>query len=97
MSMLGMFVESLSGHDRGTVYAVIGETDGRLCLCDGRLHKLDKPKLKNYRHVRQLPTKDASLPQKIAGHQPVTDAEIRRSIKKVVMEQAMQEGGKTLV
>ena len=48
----GSVVESTSGGDTGKLYIVIGfEKNGYLILCDGRRHKLTKPKRKNAKHV----------------------------------------------
>lgn len=97
MMAIGDFVISVSGHDQSNIYVVIGMSPERLQLVDGKAHKMDRPKQKNYRHVRQLQTNDPSLTEKLCGDQWVSDSEIRRSIKKVVTELGNQEGGKTLV
>ena len=97
MTAIGDFVISTSGHDKGSLYVVIGTTAERLQLVDGKLHKLDRPKQKNYRHVRQLQTNELSLSERLCSDHLVSDAEIRRMIKKVVTELGNQEGGNSLV
>lgn len=97
MMAIGDFVVSVSGHDKSNVYVVYGISPERLQLVDGRAHTTDRPKQKNYRHVRQLQTNDPSLTEKLRGDQSISDVDIRRSIKKVVTELGNQEGGKTLV
>lgn len=47
-------VVSLAGHDRGRLYQVVGEENGRLWLADGKLKKLEAPKNKSPKHVRLL-------------------------------------------
>ena len=64
-------VESLQGHDKGTLYQVLGVENGRLWLTDGRLRPLAKPKKKNSRHVR---------PMALCDRAPATDKEIRTTL-----------------
>lgn len=45
---------SLAGHDKGSVYVIVDETDGSICLADGRTKTLQKPKKKNPKHVRRI-------------------------------------------
>lgn len=65
-------VVSLAGHDRGRLYQVVGEENGRLWLADGRLKKLEAPKQKGPRHVRviahmsEAPTTDKQIKTTLA-------------------------------
>lgn len=43
---------SRAGHDRGSVYLVLGEAEDGLWLTDGRVRPLAKPKKKNCIHVQ---------------------------------------------
>ena len=45
---------SLSGHDKGRLYAIVSETDAMVFLADGRSRKLDHPKKKNLKHIRKV-------------------------------------------
>ena len=45
---------SLAGHDKGSVYVIVDEADGRICLADGRTKTLQKPKRKNPSHVQRI-------------------------------------------
>ncbi len=67
-----------AGHDRGTLYLVLREEDGRLLLADGKLRKLSSPKRKNRRHVVILP----GLLEAVSGklREPLTDAALRRAL-----------------
>ena len=52
---IGSVVRSRAGRDKNKLMAVVG-TDGKmLLLCDGKEHRLEKPKRKNPLHV--APTK----------------------------------------
>ncbi len=43
---------SLSGHDKGRFMVVVGGTDNRFLVCDGKKHPLSRPKTKNPKHLR---------------------------------------------
>ena len=47
--MMGQFVISKAGHDKGTVYVIVAEEGEFVYLTDGRLKKPDKPKKKRPR------------------------------------------------
>ena len=68
-----------AGHDRGTLYLVLGEDGDRLLLADGRLRKLGRPKRKNRKHVMILPN---GLAEAVRGklREPLTDAALRRAL-----------------
>ena len=44
-------VYSKSGKDKGSFLAVVGETSQGMLLCDGKHRPLDRPKLKNPKHL----------------------------------------------
>ena len=48
-------VRSTAGHDKGGLFAVIGQ-QGPACLliADGKLRKLEKPKKKKLKHVEDI-------------------------------------------
>ena len=75
-----------AGHDRGTVYLVLGEDGDRLLLADGRLRKLSRPKRKNRKHVIFLP----GLTEAVSGklHEPLTDAALRRALAEAKAQRA---------
>ena len=52
---IGAVVRTRSGRDRYRLYVITGVTeDGRVLIADGRLHKLERPKKKNLRHLTVL-------------------------------------------
>lgn len=53
---IGNVVYSKSGHDKDEAYLVIGtlEKNGYLVLTDGKRRPLDKPKIKNPKHLKCL-------------------------------------------
>jgi len=51
--MLGRLVISKSGRDLGKPFVVIKVMNERyLLICDGELRKIEKPKKKNFKHLR---------------------------------------------
>lgn len=49
---IGCVVYSLSGHDKNTFMAVVGEKEGYILLADGKRRPLERPKLKNIKHIK---------------------------------------------
>lgn len=70
-------VLSLAGHDRGRLYLVIGEADGKLLLADGRGRKLDAPKRKSPKHLRGVGTSAHPAAERLHRGEPVTDRQLR--------------------
>lgn len=52
--MIGQFVTSVSGHDKGTLYVVVAATNEYVMLCDGRLKPTTHPKKKRFKHVQLI-------------------------------------------
>lgn len=75
-------VESLAGHDRGKLYQIIGEAEGRLLVADGKNKTLAKPKIKSPKHVR---------PTALCSKAPATDKEIRKTLAQAA-QTAAKEG-----
>jgi len=60
MISAGMVVKSRAGKDKGGLYVVISMSDyPYVWIADGRKYNLDKPKKKNYRHLRVVGTNAA--------------------------------------
>ena len=52
--LMNQLAVSLAGHDKNSVYAIVGEENGMVCLADGKAKKLDRPKKKNPKHIRRI-------------------------------------------
>ena len=48
---IGTVVKSLAGRDKGYLLTVVDVTEKGLLVCDGKERPLERPKLKNPRHV----------------------------------------------
>ena len=49
--MIGQIVCSKTGRDKGYFMLVVGESEGYLLVCDGKERPLERPKLKNPKHL----------------------------------------------
>lgn len=80
--MIGQFVTSKAGHDKGTLYVVTAEEGDFVYLCDGRLKLLKAPKKKRRRHIQPVnSTVEEGLRERLAAGGQVRDEEIRYAIK----------------
>lgn len=61
---IGLIVRSTAGRDKGNYFVVTGVAQASAEICDGRLHRLEKPKRKNFRHL--APTTKILAPQSMA-------------------------------
>ena len=77
----GNFVTSKSGRDKGRYFVVMTAGEKSVEICDGDLHKLDKQKKKNIKHIKYAGEGDKVLKMKLAGGEKVSDSEIRRVLK----------------
>ena len=55
MLEIGCIVESAAGKDKDRYFCVVEIKDGYCFLRDGKIHRLEKPKCKNIKHVRVSP------------------------------------------
>ncbi len=75
---------SMAGHDRGSVYAVVGEEENFLFLTDGVHHKLSKPKKKNRKHVQVI--RHLSEAVRREAKEAETDSQIIRLLREYALE-----------
>lgn len=51
----GDIVVSKAGHDKGSIYVVVGrQEDGRLFVADGKRKKIETPKVKKHKHLEKI-------------------------------------------
>ena len=80
--MIGQFVTSKAGHDKGTLYVVTAEEGDFVYLCDGRLKRLEAPKKKRRRHIQPVNhTVEEELRERLVAGGQVRDEEISYAIK----------------
>lgn len=69
---IGLVVRSTAGRDKGNYFVVTGLTGAAAEICDGRLHRLEKPKRKNFRHL--APTTKILTSQSMATNRLLRNA-----------------------
>ena len=69
---VGLVVRSTAGRDKGNYFVVTGLTGAAAEICDGRLHRLEKPKRKNFRHL--APTTKILTSQSMATNRLLRNA-----------------------
>lgn len=82
MIMIGMLAYSKAGHDKQTLYMIVGEDSEYVYLADGKLKPIEHPKKKNKKHIQ--PVKwgyDKSIRERLLEKQSVRNEEIKRVIK----------------
>jgi hypothetical protein len=86
-NMIGQFVISRAGHDKGTVYVVTAEEGEFLYLSDGRLKLPDAPKKKRRKHVQPVNrTVEETLRERLAAGEKVEPEAVKRAIKQYKIE-----------
>ena len=82
MIMIGMLAYSKAGHDKQTLYMIVGEDSEYVYLSDGKLKPVEHPKKKNKKHIQPVKKGyDESVREKLKSKQPVRNEEIKRVIK----------------
>lgn len=91
----GSLVYSIAGRDKGGVFVVVNRKDGFCYLVDGKVRKCDNPKKKKEKHVKSVSYVAASLQEKLANGERLTNSEVRRAISTYYeeMNQSGFEGG----
>lgn len=78
---LGMLAKSKAGHDYNEIYIIVDIKNGNVLLADGKYKTLEKPKVKNLKHIQIIKQKNESLSSKLVNNEKVYDEEVKRVIK----------------
>ena len=71
----GDIVVSKAGHDKGSIYVVVGrQEDGRLFVADGRRKKIEAPKVKKHKHLEKIGALKAILAEELRSKTGVFEA-----------------------
>ncbi len=82
MEMTGYFAISRAGHDKDSVYIIVGSDAKYFFLCDGKLKKLAKPKKKSKKHIQLTTVKvGEELYAKLVNREKVYDEEIKYALR----------------
>ena len=83
---IGDVVFSKMGRDSGRHYIVVATEENFSYICDGDLHKSDKPKKKKNKHIKAVGEKSEYIIAKISEEGKVTNTELRRAIAEIEEE-----------
>lgn len=77
---LGQIVFSKCGRDKARPFIVISIEEEYVHLIDGKLRKVELPKLKKKKHIQPTNTTLQWIKQKIIEGTPLTDSDVRKGI-----------------
>ena len=85
--MIGELATSKAGHDKDRLYLIIGEEDGYVLLCDGRLRGVTNPKKKKKKHIQIIHfAAPVELMQKVQRSATDREEEINEQIRSHLKE-----------
>lgn len=79
---IGTIVLATAGRDQDGLFFVIGESNGKLLLANGKRRKFMHPKRKNPQHVCAIDCQGWEHPvmEKLKQGNPVSDRELRQAL-----------------
>lgn len=80
--MIGQFVISKAGHDKGEIYVIVAEEKDFVYLSDGRLKLPEKPKKKKKKHIQPITrTLEDTLTEQLKAGESVQAEKIKYAIR----------------
>lgn len=80
--MIGQFVISKAGHDKGGIYVIVAEEKDFVYLSDGRLKLPEKPKKKRKKHIQPITrTLEDTLTEQLKAGESVQAEKIKYAIR----------------
>lgn len=79
--LAGQMALSDAGHDRGKLYVIIEVRNEMVVLADGFRRTVEKPKIKNIRHVRRMNYIDPEIEARLNGEGPLNNEDILKAIQ----------------
>ena len=80
--MIGQFVISKAGHDKGEIYVIVAEEKDFVYLSDGRLKLPEKPKKKRKKHIQPITrTLEDTLTEQLKAGERVQAEKIKYAIR----------------
>ena len=76
----GDIVLSKAGRDKGNYFVIVSLDEMFAEICDGDLHKTDKPKKKKIKHLKKTGGFSQYIKDKILEGAKVTNTELRRVV-----------------
>ncbi len=81
--MFGSIVLSLAGRDKGNFFIITDIKDNFAYIVDGKIHKVENPKLKKLKHLAEHEVLTGELSKKIKNKSKITNQEVKRVLKKM--------------
>jgi ribosomal protein L14E/L6E/L27E len=81
---VGQIVFSKCGRDQGKPFIVVSVEEEYVHLVDGKLRKVDGPKLKKKKHVQKTNTIIEWIKQKIIEENHLTNNDVRKALKEYI-------------
>ncbi|WP_069998822.1 KOW domain-containing RNA-binding protein [Cellulosilyticum sp. I15G10I2] len=81
---VGQVVFSKCGRDQGKPFIVVSVEEEYVYLSDGKLRKVDNPKLKKKKHVQKTNTIIEWIKQKIIEENRLTNNDVRKALKEYI-------------
>lgn len=89
---LGQIVVSRAGRDAGRKFVVIKVLDTDFVeISDGDLHRMEKPKKKRMKHLNIADQRSEDLEKKLKNGSKITNAEIRKALVALDIQQNVNE------
>ena len=79
--MFGHIVLSQAGRDKDKLFVVTGVEDNYLYLADGDVHKIENPKRKKIKHVKETGQINESIASKFKKNAKITNQDLKRTLK----------------
>lgn len=80
--MIGQYVISKAGHDKGEIYVIVAEEKDFVYLSDGRLKLPEKPKKKRKKHIQPITrTLEDTLTEQLKAGESVQAEKIKYAIR----------------
>ena len=88
--MVGQYVISKAGHDKGTIYLIVAEEGDRVFLADGRSKTVSAPKKKSRKHLQPISTfAEPEILRKLQEGIILYSEEIRRAIRQIADDETV--------
>ena len=80
-------VKSMAGRDRGKFFVVVEKIDDMyVSICDGDIHRIDKPKKKKLKHLKPMGGQIDFIKEKLDLGNKITNSDLRKSLSTSLSE-----------
>lgn len=87
---IGQIVFSKCGRDQGKPFIIVSIEEEYVNLVDGRLRKVDKPKIKKKKHIQKTNTIIEWIKQKIIEENNLVDSDVRKALDKYLGQSSVE-------